>query len=207
MNCLLLDGKRFCVVRSLTRQGRVRMGKPPAPSFPRTIAFVCDRRPSPNCSYQMGFKGAGIAPVKITTIVGTSAPYHVTAKVGAPEDQTFPARIILRNRRIPNRATGHVSFILKWPRGGLTERRSYCDRLESAIRFFLRALKMVPAEDMGAATACFYAAVRKPGGGLGRIQLADWSGTASLPGFLQATRRAWASLPKEEDDQGRRVPV
>ena len=113
---------------------------------------------------------------------------------------------IPRDRRTPDRACGHVSFVLRWPSGTTSARHWYRKSLTSIIRMFSGELERVPLAERSAATATLNAAVRKAGGGEKWIRLASWSGTEPVNVFYQAARTAWRKLPKEGDDH-RRVIV
>ena len=114
-------------------------------------------------------------------------------------------RIISRNRRVQGRATGHVFFVLRWPSGEFSQRCSYCTRLDNAIRLFTERLRLVPPAERESVTAHFYAEVRRARGGVRRAPLASWTASQSLPEFFRAARLAWRQIPKEHDDQKKRI--
>lgn len=114
------------------------------------------------------------------------------------------ARIISRNRKIPDRAAGYIFFVLKWPGGTVTD--GYTMNIETAIRMFTNRLSYVPAAEREEATAYFEVEARKARGGFKRLKLAAWKGVRPLPEFFQATRLAWKRLPKEYDGKGYLLP-
>ena len=114
------------------------------------------------------------------------------------------ARIISRNRRIPDRATGYIFFVLKWPSGTL--RDGYCASIEPAIHLFTKRLGCVPPAERDQASAYFDVGTRKLGGGLKRVKLATWKGGRPLAEFFQAARQAWKRIPKENDGKGFLLP-
>jgi hypothetical protein len=114
-------------------------------------------------------------------------------------------RIISRNRRVEGRATGHVFFLLRWPSGEFSQRCAYSTRLDPAIRLFTDRLRLVPPPDRKFASGHFDAEVRKARGGRKRLSLATWTAAQPLPEFFRAARVAWQRLPKEHDDQKRRI--
>ena len=110
-------------------------------------------------------------------------------------------RKIWRNRRIPNRATGHLAFVIKWPSGSAS--CSFVTSFHNAIRLFIDRLRLVPLLERDSVAAHFDAEVRKAGGGVRRITLARWTATKPMPDFFREARLAYRQLPKEHDDQDR----
>ncbi len=113
-------------------------------------------------------------------------------------------RRVSRSRRIPNRATGHLSFAARWPSGGASA--SFATGFGHLIRLFENRLRQVPIAERSSITAHFDATVRKVGGGEKRVTLAKWTAAEPLPQFYRTARVAYRQLPKEHDDQDYFVP-
>ncbi len=114
-------------------------------------------------------------------------------------------RILARNRRIPGRATGYSFFVMSWPSGEFSQRSAHSKSIDSTIRLFTKRLDLVPVEERELVVAHIDAAVRKQRGGVRHVWLASWTGTQPLAEFFRAARLAWKRLPKEYDDQPRRI--
>ena len=209
MDYLLQNGKKVCSIKIKSQSGRVRPNLNSVASFPKIFSFCCSERPLPHEAYELKLRGVGVTALRIKSVVGVSAPFYVTADVQsstkAPDTQI--ARIVSRNRSIPDRATGYVFFVIKWPSGSFSQRCSYCTSLDHAIRLFTERLHLVPHSERELASARFDAAIRKARGGVRRFLLAAWKGSEPLPNFFRAARLAWRDLPKESDDQEKATPV
>lgn len=101
-------------------------------------------------------------------------------------------------RMIPDRATGLLHFVLKWPNGEFSGQ--HIGSMSGAIRLFTERLRQVPPGERELASGHLDAALRKSGGGIKHATLARWTGTQPLVSFFQAARAAWRRLPKEHDD-------
>ena len=113
-------------------------------------------------------------------------------------------RRVWRNRRIPNRATGHLSFVIRWSSGSACA--SFATGFHHLIRLFEDRLRLVPSAERDSVAAHFDATVRKGGGGLRRETLTKWIATEPLPEFYKMARLAYRQLPKERDDQDSFIP-
>ncbi len=109
-------------------------------------------------------------------------------------------RRVPRNRRIPNRATGYLSLVIRWPNGN--DSVQFATGFRQLIGFFEERLRLVPIPERDSVTAHFDATVRKAGGGERRVTLAKWAAPEPLPEFYRAARLAYRQLPKENEDQG-----
>lgn len=202
MDFLLLNGEKVCPIKMKARSGRVRF-VPGSVSFPRTINFWCSKRPLPRNSYEIKLRGIGTAAINVRAVTAPGGDnYDVYADVVSPASvSSLPLKPFgPRNRRIPGRATGHLSFVLKWSSGKLSQTCSHSTSLGSAIRLFTERLRQVPFMERESAIAHMDAEVRKARGGVRRVTLASWSATQPLPEFFRAARSQWKRLPKEYDD-------
>jgi hypothetical protein len=105
---------------------------------------------------------------------------------------------------MPNRATGHLSFVIRWQSGSAT--CSFATSVNHLIRLFENRMRLVPMTERDSMTAHFDASVRKAGGGIRRVTLARWRAAEPLPEFYRLARLAFRKLPKEHDDQDSFVP-
>ncbi len=203
MDYLLLNGRKVCAIKLKERSGRVRLDPTSRVSFPRKINFWCSKRPLPDLGYEIKLRGVGVARLNIRSVgspgYGNFDVYADVISTARVPDAPI-RRAVSRNRRIPGRATGYISFVISWPSGTQAERCAYCTSLESAIRLFKRRLQIVPSSEGDMVTAHFDAEVRKAGGGCRRVPLASWDAGQSLPDFFRGARRGWERLPKEHDD-------
>jgi hypothetical protein len=104
---------------------------------------------------------------------------------------------VSQSRRIPNRATGGLSFVIRWPSGSASA--SFVTGFSNLIRLFEDRLRLVPIAERDSVTAHFDATVRKAGGGERRVTLAKWGAADPLPEFYKRARLVYRRFPKERD--------
>lgn len=108
---------------------------------------------------------------------------------------------IARDRRTPGLACGRAAFTLKSAAGALFKQAPHSRTLTCIIRLFELELERISPADYPLAAANLKAAVRARGGGIRWVTLASWTGTEPVEKFYQEARRAWRSLPRENESQ------
>jgi hypothetical protein len=123
-------------------------------------------------------------------------------------NERIKANVLRKNpRNIPGRATGSVTFSIRWPGGKIFHRSPRSHSIQKTIAAFKRRLNQVAPDLLLLASAKIEAFVRNEDGLPRKMILAEWNATDSLDTFIATARSAWKQLPKEENDQNTTTPA
>jgi len=112
---------------------------------------------------------------------------------------------ISRDRSTPGRATGRLSFTIRWPGDSLTYYSKWSapgarSPLQKVRKHFEESLRHAPLDQADDIQGRIYAEIRAKNGGVRRLLLAEWRSGMTLEVVFAKAASAYRQLDREEWD-------